>query len=289
MSEGRQGADWREALESAVSESLVSVAPVAGGDIGSSFRVELESGATCFLKLYADGPDDIACREAEGLAWLAAPRAIDVGRPIAVGGQWLALEWIEPGRPAPDYAARLGRGLAALHRAGAPRFGLDRDNWLATLPQPNGACDDWATFYGERRLRPLIRRALDAQEIDARLTRRLDGLIEALPERIGPQEAPARLHGDLWSGNVMSDARGRPVLIDPAVYGGHREIDLAMMRLFGGFPAEVFDAYTEVWPLAPGSDERVDLYQVYPLLVHVCLFGSHYADKLSRTLSRCGF
>ena len=114
----------------------------------------------------------------------------------------------------------------------------------------------------------------------------IDRLIDALPDLVGPDEPPARLHGDLWSGNAICDASGGPCLIDPAVYGGHREIDLAMMRLFGGFPESVYAGYAEAWALEPEADERVELYQLYPLLVHVVLFGSSYFEGVLRALGR---
>ena len=113
-------------------------------------------------------------------------------------------------------------------------------------------------------------------------------LFRVLPELVGEAEEPARLHGDLWSGNLHVDEQGAPCLIDPAVYGGHREVDLAMMRLFGGFSARVFSAYDEAFPLAPGHAERVPLYQLYPLLVHVNLFGGSYLDAVRRALSAYG-
>ncbi|MCA9707339.1 MAG: fructosamine kinase family protein [Myxococcales bacterium] len=196
---------------------------------------------------------------------------------------FLALELLEPGPPAPDHDEALGRGLAALHRAAPPTFGLDHDNFIARLPQENTP-DDWPRFYWERRLEPQLRRAERAGLVDAALRRRFDALAARLPERCGPPEPPARLHGDLWSGNCMTDDAGAPVLVDPAVYGGHREIDLAMMQLFGGFSARVFAAYDEAWPLDPGWRERVPLYQLYPLLVHVNLFGAGYLGGVRRAL-----
>jgi fructosamine-3-kinase len=279
-------------LADAVGEALRTTVRPAGSvrrGISSSVRMTTAEGMEIFVKHSVDGPAGMFPAEADGLAWLAAPAALRTPQVLAVRDQsprFIALEWIAPGPPAADHDDRLGRGLATLHRAGAPTFGYDDDNLIATLVQANGPRPTWSEFYAERRIAPLARQGVDAGLIEARLSRRLDALCERLPELCGPPEPPARLHGDLWGGNAIVDATGMPVLIDPAVYGGHREVDLAMMRLFGGFGARVFAAYDEAWPLADGAPDRVALYQLYPLLVHVLLFGGGYVAQLDRALSR---
>lgn len=283
---------WRAALEEATGTLLSRVTPVSGGDVADSARVELADGHVLFVKHYTDLPEGaskrpgIAEAEAGGLLWLAEPEVeeLRIAHPVAHGVDWLALEWIEPGSPAPDHDERLGRGLARLHAASPGEFGWATPNWIARIPWPNAPCPEWPDFYGERRLRPLARRARDAGTLPAAVARDLDALIDALPDLVGPDEPPARLHGDLWSGNAICDADGGPCLVDPAVYGGHREIDLAMMRLFGGFGPRVFAAYREAWPLAPGAEARVSLYQVLPLLAHACLFGGSYVAGLARAI-----
>jgi fructosamine-3-kinase len=202
----------------------------------------------------------------------------------AAGSAFLALEWLEPGPRARDFDVRLGRGLAALHRAGAPRYGAECDNFIGSLPQDNRAAGSWARFYAERRIAPLLRRARDAGLVSAALLARGERLVLHMEDFVGPEEPPARLHGDLWGGNLHRDGAGAPCLIDPAAYGGQREVDLAMMRLFGGFSGAVFDAYAEVHPLAAGASERTALYQLYPLLVHVNLFGGHYVASFDAAL-----
>lgn len=224
--------------------------------------------------------------EAAGLAWLAGAGAIRVPGVLHADDAVLALEWITPGRPGPGHDERLGLGLAALHRAGAPSFGLGADGFIGTIPQSNAPLPDWPAFYGERRIAPVARRAHARGLLDAAAMAGVERLIARLPDLCGPPEPPARLHGDLWGGNAMADEAGAPVLVDPAAYGGHREVDLAMMRLFGGFSAAVFAAYAEAHPLAPGHEERVDLYQLYPLLVHVALFGAGYVPGVERVLGR---
>lgn len=261
----------------------------ARGGISSASRMTTDAGTDVFVKHSPDGPAGMFPAEAEGLAWLAQAGSLRTPRVLAVSNEvprFIVLEWIASGSPANDHDERLGRGLAALHRAGAPTFGYHDDNFIATLPQANASFPSWAQFYAEQRIAPLARRAGDAGLIDREISRRLDILCTRLPELCGPDEPPARLHGDLWGGNAMVDAAGMPVLIDPAVYAGHREVDLAMMRLFGGFGPRVFAAYHEFWPLAQDASERVALYQVYPLLVHVLLFGGGYVAQLDRALSR---
>jgi fructosamine-3-kinase len=173
-----------------------------------------------------------------------------------------------------------------MHRAHPASCGLDRDNYVGRLPQDNEPVSDWPTFYRLRRLAPLAERAFDAGLITSDDLRTFDTLYDRLPELVGPPEPPARLHGDFWGGNLHATPDGRPCLIDPAAYGGHREIDLAMMRLFGGFDARTFAAYDDAYPLAAGHEERVSLYQLYPLLVHVSLFGAGYVSGVRRALER---
>lgn len=264
----------------------------SGGDINQSFEAHASDGRRWFVKTHASPLPGMYPREAEGLHWLAEARALRVPEVVLAcdpedgAPGCLVLEHIARGRRDANYDERLGAGLAALHRAGAPRFGLDRDNYLATLPQDNRASASWAAFYAERRIAPQVARAARSGHLHARLVRRLETLMTRFAELLGPDEPPARLHGDLWGGNAMCDEHGAPVLIDPAVYGGSREIDLAMMRLFGGFGERVFEAYHAAYPLAPGQRERVPLYQLYPLLVHVNLFGSGYVGQVEHAIER---
>jgi fructosamine-3-kinase len=258
--------------------------PIAGGDINDAWRVELADGRRVFVKTHGAPPPGMYAAEAAGLAWLAEG-PIRVPRVLAVADGFLALEWLELGRgrsagsgPGATFDEQLGRGLAQLHALGAPGLGHTRDNYLATLPQDNTPAADLPTFWIERRLRPTIARLGDAA-----LLTRLDRLA-ARPERFGPPERPARLHGDLWWGNVGRAGGGEPVVFDPAVYGGHREIDLAMLALFGGLGDTLLDAYREIWPLDPEWRSRLGLWQLYPLAVHAVLFGGGYVPQLARGL-----
>jgi fructosamine-3-kinase len=276
---------------------VVDCEPGGGGDINEAYRLVLADGRSVFAKLNRRAPPGFFESEALGIGWLGEARALALPSVLGVGaaaapgahgaspGAFLLLEWIEPGPRARRFDEKLGAGLAALHRSGPPTFGLEHDNFIALLPQHNRGASDWAEFYRERRLRPSFERARSLGLLDAALERMAEKLLARLEQLVGPEEPPARLHGDLWGGNLHVSERGEPVLIDPAAYAGHREIDLAMMRLFGGFGARVFDAYAESFPLSPGHEERVALYQLYPLLVHLCSFGAGYLGQVTRCLS----
>lgn len=275
----------RAAVAAALGAEVHQVAPVSGGDINQAYAVTLDDRRRVFVKANPGADPRMFPCEARGLAWLGEASAVRVPRVLAATADVLVLELIESGRRVRDFDRRLGRGLAELHRAAAPCFGLDHDNFLATLEQDNRPLDSWPAFYASRRLEPLVARAIDGGHAPARWIRRFDDLFARMAELSGPPEPPARLHGDLWSGNVHADGDGLPVLIDPAVYGGHREVDLAMLRLFGSPGDDFFAAYDEVLPRAPGADERVALYQLYPLLAHVNLFGASYSGAVERALS----
>jgi fructosamine-3-kinase len=281
----------RAAVARLLGATVTRAEPLSGGDINAAYRLELGDGRRVFAKTNDRAPAGFFEAEARGLGWLSEARAVRLPAVLGSGpgregaSPFLLLEWIEPGARVRDFDERLGERLASLHRAGAPGFGLDRDNFIALLPQSNQAEPSWAAFYRERRLSPLIELARRRGIEDAGLDRDFDRLLPRLEQLVGPAEPPARLHGDLWGGNLHVDAAGQPALIDPAVYGGHREVDLAMMRLFGGFGPRVFEAYAASYPLAPGHRERVALYQLYPLLVHLCSFGAGYLAQLKSALA----
>jgi fructosamine-3-kinase len=279
---------------------------VGGGDINEAFSVTLAHGTRAFVKTRADPAPGEYAAEAAGLRWLGAsspeaePGALRTPAVLEVDERYLALEWI--GSPSKgggaavhalseDGAEELGRGLAAVHLAGAERFGgqpgagAERAR-IGALELPNEPAADWPEFYAERRLRPLIALAAERGALSGAGLATLERVCGRVAELCGPPEPPARLHGDLWSGNVIADAHGRPWLIDPCAYGGHREVDLAMLRLFGSPSPRVLDAYAERSPLADGWRERVELYQLLPLLVHALLFGGSYAGAVEHAARR---
>jgi fructosamine-3-kinase len=278
-----------------------------GGDINEGWHVTLADGREAFVKTRAQAHPGEYASEAFGLQWLRQPGALRVPSVLEVGQDYLALQWIEQGRLDEAGVEELGRGLAAIHMAGSPCFGDPRASLAAdgsredglggghaakgsggihageptrfgSLALPNEATADWASFFAQRRLRPLARLAREQGWLTSTGARAIERVCERARELVGPPEPPARLHGDLWSGNVMADAQGRPWLIDPAVYGGHREVDLAMLRLFGAPSERVFAAYEEVFPLAEGWRGRVELWQLPPMLVHGVLFGGSYRE-----------
>ena len=273
------------AVERALGSKVVRSNGVSGGDINQAYEAELTDGSRVFVKSNDDAPTGMFAAEARGLGWLDEAKALRVPAVLAQGPDFLVLEWIEGARRTPDFDERLGRGLAALHRATPPSFGLDHDNFIGRLAQANEPRATWPAFYREQRLQPQLQLAVDGGLASPAMRRGFDSLFDALDELVGPPEPPARLHGDLWGGNLMVDERGLPCLIDPAVHGGHREVDLAMMRLFGGFSPNVFAAYHEAYPLAPGHERRIPLYQLYFLMVHVNLFGGSYVAAALRALA----
>ncbi|HEX7609242.1 MAG TPA: fructosamine kinase family protein [Solirubrobacteraceae bacterium] len=267
---------------------------VAGGDINEAFRVRLRDGGEAFVKTRAGAEPGEYAAEAAGLRWLAEPGALRTPRVLEVADRHLALEWVQPGRLDAAGAEELGRGLADTHLAGAPRFGDFAAHGGAptarfgSIALSNEPAPDWPSFLAERRLLPLARMAGERGALRPRALDAIERTCGRLSELAGEPEPPARLHGDLWSGNVMADGNGRPWLVDPSAYGGHREVDLAMLSLFGAPSERVFDAYEERAPLAAGWRERVELNQLLPLLVHTLLFGGGYGAAAERVALRYG-
>ena len=266
---------------------------VGGGDINEAYHLILADGREAFVKTRGDAAPGEYAAEARGLRWLAEPGGVRTPRVLDLDERYLALEWIAPGRLDAAGAEELGRGLAATHLAGARSFGepgreseegaASASAGFGSLRLSNEPAPDWPSFYAERRLRPLARIARERGALTPAGIAAVERVCDRIDDLVGVAEPPARLHGDLWWGNVMADSHGLPRLIDPSAYGGHREIDLAMLRLFGGAPARLFDAYEEAAPLASGWEDRVTLYQLLPLLVHTLLFGGSYAQSLQRT------
>lgn len=283
----------KAALEQHLDADVASMSRLAGGDVAESYRVVLADGRTVFAKTHRDPPPGFFTTEATGLRWLREPGMLRVPEVLAVsdgdrrGPPFLVLEWIdENGRPFDTDEAAFGRALAALHRVGLPSFGREDRRTTGSRGLPNDPCDSWVEFYATCRLEPLRRLAADADALAAPTLAKIDVVVDRLADVGGSPEPPARLHGDLWAGNRLIDRAGRSWLIDPAAHGGHREFDLAMMRLFGGFGEEAFVAYHEEFPLAEGWEHRVPLHQLAPLIVHAIKFRGGYAGATDRALDR---
>jgi fructosamine-3-kinase len=257
---------------------VVELDAIAGGDVNDAFKVTLEDGTRAFVKTRADAQPGEYDTEAEGLEWLAEGGGLLTPDVIGCSDAVLVLEWVEPGRRADE--AAFGHGLALTHNAGAHAFGGPRPLRIGPLELPNHTSDHWARFYADNRLRPLL-----TDRIPGSTRTAIERVCDRLEEFVDP-EPPARLHGDLWSGNVHWGADGHVYLIDPAAYGGHREVDLAMLNLFGSTSRDFMLAYEEIAPLAEGHEERVGLWQLFPLLVHAALFGGGYAASAEQTARR---
>lgn len=278
------------AIGDALGSAPVSFAGVSGGDVAAAHRVELGDGRRVFVKTHHDPPAGFFTTEAAGLRWLRDADAVRVPEVLAVSDDppFLALAWIDEGRPGPDTEADLGRGLAGLHRAGAPVFGREDRRTTGSRGLPNEPCDSWAEFYATQRLLPLAGLARDGRALPDAAVADLERIADRLDELGGPSEPPARLHGDLWAGNRLVGRDGRSWLIDPAAHGGHREFDVAMMRLFGGFGDTCFASYQETFPLADGWEDRVPLHQLAPLVVHAIKFGGSYVAGTEGALAQLG-
>jgi fructosamine-3-kinase len=273
-----------------------SLVPVGGGCIADAAVAGFSDGTRVFVKRAAGTPGMFEA-EAEGLRALAGAGAIRVPEVLAVAADALVLELIESGPRRGDFFEDFGRRFAALHQARGRAFGFAHDNFIGSTPQPNQPLDGpwdaaprddgsgWAEFFLERRLRFQARLAADRG--GAELARLLDRAESRIAELLGAApEAPVLLHGDLWGGNYIVDDAGEACLIDPAAYYGHREADLAMTRLFGGFDRGFYSAYEEAAPLAPGHQERLPLYQLYHVLNHFNLFGGGYGAQSRSILQR---
>jgi fructosamine-3-kinase len=288
----------RRGVEAALSDRglgrrVEQAVPVGGGCINNGARIESDSGATLFLKWNPSSPTGMFEAEAHGLRALSAGSSLRVPEPLTWGGAsdgaaWLLMEYVAPGRSSIETERAFGKGLAEMHsRAVAGGFGFTRDNWIGSLEQGNAVSDRWADFWRDCRIAPqlsLARAHGRARDAD------FDSLLEVIPAALAGVERPELVHGDLWGGNWFASERGEPVVIDPAAYHGHGEVDLAMSQLFGGFGASFYEAYRDVRDVARAYDAyRKDLYQLYYLLVHVNLFGAAYEaaslDAAQRVLS----
>jgi fructosamine-3-kinase len=267
---------------------VTAATPVHGGDIAKAYRLDTPHGPM-FAKTHPDPMPGLFEREAAGLRALHRAGAVAVPEVIRESPEGLVLEWIHVGRPSPEADETLGTQLAALHRVTGAHFGgLDDapSGYLGSQPVDLTPTDDWAEFFLDRRIRPLTKRAVERGRLDPAAIGLVERVAGQAGELCGPPEPPALLHGDLWGGNRLVDVDGANWLIDPAVYWGHREVDLAMMQLFGGFGASTYEAYDDAFPLAAGWRERVEWYQLPPLLVHAILFGGSYGSAALSVLRR---
>jgi len=268
--------------------ALLGYNQVGGGCINNAFQLHTDQGKL-FLKENPAVKEDFFTAEAKGLTLLRENCPLKIptvlGHSVLANTSYLLLEWIDSGHASGQFWEDFGAGLAKLHQTSANHFGLDHDNYIGSLPQANNPHSSWADFFIEERLKPQLGMAAKRSLVDKGILSDFQRLFSKL-ERLVPDEAPALLHGDLWSGNFMTNEHSQPVLIDPAAHFGHRETEIAFTRLFGGFDTEFYRSYQRRYPLVPGFEERIELHNLYPLLVHVNLFGASYLSGVLQTLKR---
>ena len=263
---------------------------VSGGDISSAYCIETKN-RKLFLKINdAERYPLMFEKEADGLQVLNQSSKLYVPPVISSGAlegkQYLLLEWLERTEPATKTWALLGQGLAELHRISDNYFGWKTSNYIGSLPQINDSCETWAGFYAQQRILPLVRQLFNNNLLEKNDLNRATTLCKNL-DQIFPQESPSLLHGDLWNGNTMAISSEKiPAVFDPAVYFGHREMDIGMTLLFGGFDKAFYNSYNESYPLEKDWQKRIELTQLYPLLVHAILFQGSYITKSKSILRK---
>jgi len=280
----------QQALTDTLEEGIISLSidPVGGGSINETFRLRVNHRLSLFCKLNSRSAyPGLFKKEKSGLEFLARRKVIRVPKSISqielMDHQVLILEWINPRIKTKKFWINFAEQLAGLHKISSNQFGWDEDNYIGALPQLNNRRLIWTDFFIKCRLEPQVKLARDRHLLDKHQTLLFDNLYKKLESIFSP-EKPALLHGDLWSGNFLCDENEQPVLIDPAVYFGHRSMDLAMTRLFGGFDRIFYACYDEHFPMPPNYEDQWRICNLYPLLVHLNLFGESYLGDIVHTL-----
>lgn len=295
--------DWQSMAETDLGVGLENWRALSGGDFARSYAAsvvsdgraakndsQLVAGAPLFIKTHLNPPPRHFSTEALGLAWLAETGTVRVPKVLGVSDDvpYLAIAWVDDsGRHRSDEKgeAELGRQLAALHQSPCSAFGREDNRSTGSLGLPNELCERWCDFYATQRLLPLAKIAADRQALSSKTISAIESVANKLDQWESPSLDPSRLHGDLWAGNRLVDSNGDSWVIDPASHGGHREFDLAMMRLFGGYGNDCFAAYQEAYPLDAGWQERIALHQLAPLIVHAIKFGHTYVGPTDEALA----
>ncbi len=285
------GTDWQLDAERQLGCKIVAKSRVGGGDFAEAYQAALANEQNIFIKTHVQPPAGFFSTEAAGLQWLHDSKQVNVPKVLAYSDEppYLAMEWVEIGRSKANTEENFGYELAQLHQQPFTSFGRPDNRTTGSQALPNKPCRIWSEFYATQRLLPLAKIAFDINALPAKVIAMLeqlsDKLIEFGANEFGfDEEPPSLLHGDLWAGNRVVDIHGKSWLIDPAAHGGHREFDLAMMRLFGGYDTACFDAYNEIYPLQSGWQDRVALHQLAPLTVHAIKFGGSYRAATQNAL-----
>lgn len=262
---------------------------LSGGSINNAFRLETNAGRFFMKYNRAAAYPGMFSQEARGLELLFNAEEIRVPEVIGFGEAeehtFIVLEYLDSAVKDDNFWEGFGRKLAELHRHSSDQFGLDHDNYIGSLKQYNDPSDSWTDFFREQRLIVQMEMAAKAGQLPSDIRNSFDSLFSRL-EDIFPKESPSLIHGDLWSGNYMVDEMGNACIIDPAVYYGSREMDIGMSQLFGGFSPAFYNAYNEAWPMQPGWKERIEICNLYPLMVHVNLFGAGYLGSVESILRK---
>jgi len=281
----------RSSLSQFFDIQINSDSSVSGGSINRSHKIETNQG-TFFLKWNVSAPVDFFEVEAKGLELLASantelrvPEVFAFHAPNNNNAGFLVLEFIDENSGNSSDAQAFGRELARLHKNKAKNFGLSYNNYIGSLPQKNDVKDEWVSFFIEMRINPQLQLAVDSGKLNKRLLANWKRLANQLEDLLPPTQ-PSLIHGDLWGGNYLYDENGAAVLLDPAVYYGHPEVDLAFTKMFGGFSSPFYEGYHSISPIENGFSERVPIYNMYPLLVHVNLFGGHYISQFQRFIKQ---
>jgi len=278
---------WKQILQNELGSELISLSSVGGGDFARAYQASLSDGEQIFVKTHQNPPANFFSTEAAGLEWLRSSGHVNVPKVLAVSDDppFLAMQWVDIGSETTATERQFGRELAQLHQSEFACFGRPDGRTTGSQAVPNLSCESWTQFYASQRLIPLAKMAYEKRALPQSCISKLEKLSSRLDEFGAGDEAACLLHGDLWAGNRVVDTHGKSWLIDPAAHGGHREFDLAMMRLFGGYGKACFDAYQEIFPLQAGWKDRVALHQLAPLIVHAIKFGGSYAAATESAVS----
>lgn len=271
-------------IQSRLNVQILKVTPLHGGDINSAACIELDNGEKTFIKWNLNTPSEMFETEADGLELLATAESdLIIPEVKLLGDQFLMMEFIQEEPTGNSF--EFGVQLAKLHRRSNELFGLQDSNYIGRLKQSNKYHPEWLEFFFRERLEPQVKMAVDSGKLDSSLMEVFDRVMN-YTYIIFPEEPPALVHGDLWAGNYMFTTDGKTSIYDPAVYFGHREMDIAMTKLFGGFEEDFYHGYNEEYPLEKGYEERLMLCNLYPILVHANLFGGSYSRKAETLLRR---
>lgn len=270
-------------IQTGILHEIKSIRLIGGGSINKTFQLKTNT-ENYFVKYNnANLFPEMFRKEAIGLKILSDAKEINVPRIVLFEEtgvySFLILEFIESGKQDIKFWTNFGHSLGKLHKHSNSFFGLDHDNYIGSLQQSNRKHNDWVTFYIEERLEPQIILAKDDHKIESSLVKNFEKLYSVLPE-IFPIEKPSLIHGDLWSGNFIINEKGMACILDPAVHYAFREMDIAMSKLFGGFSNEFYEAYNEEFPMEKGWQYRIDICNLFPLMVHVNLFGEGYIGSV---------